>query len=526
MERDVKPEGSGKDYTADLSYPSPFVFGQTPLQMQWAAASAGAVAGPLTGPFSYCDLGCGDGNTLNVLAAEYPQSTFVGVDFNSDQLRIARERAGWAGLDNVAYLHAAFSDLQEQDLPAMDYMAVHGVYSWVASAVRDSIHAFVEDRLKPGGLVCIQYASMPGSTVHDPLFSYLRGFAGRASGNTAARFAAGLETLHRLMPFAAFFDANPQAAGLIDRLGRHPLAQVAHDVLNRNLHSFYFYEVRDAMASIGLDFMGSANLKINHPEIMMSREAYAVYADVVSGADASTRETIKDMMLNTVSRCDVFRKPGKATPEEHREPGLRELGGLFLHRIDRGETLNALRQASQSSAVDLSSDLHRAVIDAVVASPTIDAVLDAPALCGIDRTKAERAIAQLYVARFLNVLLQPGRETERARSGPYRLTARLNEIILHETIGVPEPVAFASPVLGTALLIPLEARLRLMTLLAGDPDPVWRELRRLNRQIPDRAGRPIESRDRFRSEIESAFGEFMANAVPELLRFGLLEPAG
>ena len=48
-------------YTVDLVYPSSFILGQTPLQMQWAAVVAGAPRGPLTDTFVYCDLGCGNG---------------------------------------------------------------------------------------------------------------------------------------------------------------------------------------------------------------------------------------------------------------------------------------------------------------------------------------------------------------------------------------------------------------------------------------------------------------------------------
>jgi hypothetical protein len=90
---------------------------------------------------------------------------------------------------------------------------------------------------------------------------------------------------------------------------------------------------------------------------------------------------------------------------------------------------------------------------------------------------------------------------------------------------VTEAVAFASPVLGSALLIPPDARLRLAAWLGRDLERVWQIFGRVNRRVLDSRGSPISSLAQFRAETAAALPQFVANLVPDLLRFGLLEEA-
>ena len=517
--------GSRRDYTLDLSYPSEFVFGQTPVHMQWAAAAAGAPMGPLVEPFSYCDLGCGDGVTLNVLAAEYPQASFTGVDLNAGHLERARALADRAGLGNVSYREASLADLDTIGLPQMDYIAVHGVYAWVDAPTRAAILEFVRSHLKPGGLVCVQYACLPSAVIHDPLCAYVRTFSARASGDSEERFRAGVATLREIMPFSRFFERNPQAAEIVERFGTDPPGQAAHDVLNRELHSFYFHEVHEALVSRGLEFMGSSNLKLNHPELMLTREAYAAYLRVVGNADRISGEETLDLLLNTSSRCDLFRRPDPEADRERRVPGLAGLGGLYLQRAPFSGDAAARQRASKSCAIDLASGLHTAVLDALQeGSMTIEALLSTPALSVFNRADAEQGIAQLFMMRYLNVLIRPALRLDYDEKRRYQL-AEINSILLRERIAVPDAVAFASPVLGSALMIPPDQRLRLLAFLGGDLAPVWQQFQKEGRRVIDDRRRAVTSLEQFSAGLRASLPAFRADALPELLRLGVLEAA-
>lgn len=50
-----------------------------------------------------CDLGCGEGVALNLMARAFPRSRFTGIDSHGPALASGREEADKMGLDNVAY---------------------------------------------------------------------------------------------------------------------------------------------------------------------------------------------------------------------------------------------------------------------------------------------------------------------------------------------------------------------------------------------------------------------------------------
>ena len=510
--------------TTELIHPSPFVFGQTPVYMQWAAAAASAPRELGSAPFTYCDLGCGDGSTLNVLAAEYPAASFVGIDRDAGNLARARKLATRAGLANVSFLQPGFAGLPAAGLPPMDFIAAHGVYSWIDESARQDLHAFVASHLKPGGLFCLHYASLPGSAVHDPLYHYLRLFAGRAQGERPQRLMAGFAQLQKLKAHAGFFRAMPTAGQLLDSFGGQPLGQLAHEVLDRAPHSLFCAEVHAAMATLGLSYVGSGDLKVNHPGLMLSRSDHAVFEEVTRHGGQGLRQTVFDLILNTQARMDVFRKDGAEASSRPDQPGLRGIGNFYLRRIGAADSIDARRRVSAALAVDLASPAHAAVLDAVgEESRTVAQVLQSDHVEAFDRAAVEKAIAELFLTRFLNVLLAPTRELAWRADRRYRLASSINSILLDETIHLPEAVAFASGVLGSALMIPAEVRLRLSAWLGRDLERIWRIFGQLRLRLPDGRGGFATSLEQFRAGIEGTFPQFVANFVPDLLRFGLLE---
>jgi 2-polyprenyl-3-methyl-5-hydroxy-6-metoxy-1,4-benzoquinol methylase len=64
------------------------------------------------------DVGCGSGRILNRLAAGYPASRFVGMDFSDEAVGRARHEAAAAGLRNVEFQIADLSAFHETAVPA------------------------------------------------------------------------------------------------------------------------------------------------------------------------------------------------------------------------------------------------------------------------------------------------------------------------------------------------------------------------------------------------------------------------
>src|SRR5262249_45085208 len=119
--------------TIDIPYPSGFYSYQTPVLLDYVAAINGVEPAASEGrPFTYLDLGCGDGFTIILLAAAYPKCRFIGVDLNPEHIRIGTALAAAGGLANVRLIEGGFEDWRGLDLPECDYVAMHGVYAWIS----------------------------------------------------------------------------------------------------------------------------------------------------------------------------------------------------------------------------------------------------------------------------------------------------------------------------------------------------------------------------------------------------------
>src|SRR5262249_61209126 len=122
----------GAGYVTDTAYVHDFCRVQTPAILSLAALSRSvAAAGGRGEPLSYCDLGCGQGFTANLVAAANPRADVFAADFNPTHIAGARALADVAGLKNVRFREAGFDELeQDTTLPDFDIICLHVRYTW------------------------------------------------------------------------------------------------------------------------------------------------------------------------------------------------------------------------------------------------------------------------------------------------------------------------------------------------------------------------------------------------------------
>ena len=126
-------------YVTDTAYVAEYYSDHAPAHMNLAGAFNGFRPRPLDQPFTWCDYGCGNGVTANVLAACYPHAQFYGVDFMNTHIRTAETLSLRGGLDNTTFLCKSFTQLSEDDLPPLDFAVMHGVLSLVDEETRAAL---------------------------------------------------------------------------------------------------------------------------------------------------------------------------------------------------------------------------------------------------------------------------------------------------------------------------------------------------------------------------------------------------
>lgn len=498
----------------DFPYPGDFCPDQAPAWLAMVAAFAGVAAFRPDRPFTWAELGCGQGTTAVTLAAACPHGTFFACDLNAEAVAQGETLAQAAGLTNLHFAAAAVGDLDAAGLPDFDVITLHGLWSWVDDGVRDDIRRLIQARLRPGGLVLVSYDALPGCSDIESLRRVMLAHVAGLDADSETRLARGLDYLHALRDAgAAVFAQSRRAGELLDFLARQDPRHLIHHLLTPHYRAFPVTEVAEAMAGCGLALLGSARIRDRFAELSVP-EGLRGLVD----ADAPlVRETQRDFALNRQFRRDVFWKP----------------------RDDAStDALAGLRFAACAHPADFTPDLAmdhgRVAFDPAVMAALAEALATAPctlgelaATTGLPAEGLPLALAALLAAeRVLPVVADPP-ALERL-DGPWTL-APLNAALLDGPLLTAGRVALAAPVFGTGLNVDLIDGLFARAASQAPPD-AWPERVRARLAEADAtlAGPdgPLTDPDALAAELGRAGERFAARTLPVLVQAGILRPAG
>ena len=436
---------AGADYITDVQYTGHFYAHLAPMWLNYIAAINGARPRPAAQEFTYCELGCGKGVTAAQLADLYPRGRFYAVDMNPEHIRHAAGLAEAGGLANLTPLAKSFVELPAMDLPQFDFIALHGVWSWVPEAVRAEILEVLRRKLKPGGLVMVSYNAMPGWAHILPLREMMQAYIGALEGDSLARARAALGYLKFLADNNAdYFAANPAAAAHVADLLKQDLRYVAHEYVTRHGEAFYFSQVEKAMAGIGLAYAGNLMTELNYAQLM----ARAPFQKLLAGAPSrSIFETHRDFIANTRFRNDLYAAQPAPRPDPAQTPEL--LAGNRFALTQVPERIE-LKGREGQLAFDLTPEEGRvkAILAFLASGPATAAQIH-------EALGAAQPLAE--TVRFLMNLVVVGRIAPcAAQEPPPPGWSRLNRALLGQALRSGESTMYAGcPALGNALELPI-----------------------------------------------------------------------
>ncbi|MFM9859384.1 trans-aconitate 2-methyltransferase [Pseudoxanthobacter sp. M-2] len=160
------------------------------------------------------DMGCGPGNSTELLAARFPAATVTGVDSSPEMLAAASKR-----LPHLAFEHADLTTW----MPAgpVHLLYANAVFQWVPDHL--AVLVRLMGALAPGGVLAVQ---MPDN-LGEPSHRAMRDTA--EAGPWAERIHAAGIGRERLPPVEAYYDALKPFAARVDLWHthyQHPLAGV------------------------------------------------------------------------------------------------------------------------------------------------------------------------------------------------------------------------------------------------------------------------------------------------------------
>ena len=303
-------------YAADIPYLRDFKPMLAPAWLDHVALVAGIEPPTRTSQFAWCDLGCGQGVTAAILAATHPLGIFHGIDSMPAHIDHARRLAEAAAIPNLQ-LHAVdFTAANALELPQFDYIAAHGVYTWIGPEAQCAVRRFIDCRLKPGGLVYLSYNAMPGWARDLPFQGLLKEFGRIFPGDDFARLAAAAELARTLAGAGvASLAASFILKELQERPEDYPPAYLVHEFMPPAWQPLYVTEVRRDMGTIGLEPVGSATLNENFDWMVLDKAARQTLAAIT---DSDARELVRDYYLDQRFRCDVFARGNRQLGRDER----------------------------------------------------------------------------------------------------------------------------------------------------------------------------------------------------------------
>lgn len=365
----------------------------SPTMIATAMELAGLAPPDLDQPLNYCELGMGFGVSLVAHAACFPGMQYYGNDFNPEHVGYASALAGDAQLRNVTVVEDGFDELLARDLPPMDFIVMHGIWSWISPRLRQVIVAFIARRLRPGGVVYVSHNTLPGWSSLMPLRELMR----LHSRHLAPEARTPAEHASRALDFmtdmqrngAAYFGAAPAVPHRLDQLRAEDPNYLPHEYLTPDWHPKYVHEVAAELAAAGLSYAAHSHLEEHVDAHCLGSAARAHLATV---ADGPLRETLRDYYLNMAFRCDLYsRGAARLSDSERSSRLLARRWALVTPRQDL-----APQPLTGPDGTLVRGDEQQRLLDALAGGPcTLGALLQQPALRAMGFERVQHALLLL-----------------------------------------------------------------------------------------------------------------------------------
>ena len=508
-------------YITDTLYIPNFYFNMAPVAMRYVSALNKIEPPSGGGSFRYLELGCGLGRTFTTLAAANPKAEFVGVDLSTKHTALVQADIDAGELENARVLTADFASLPD-DLGQFDFIATHGVISWVSPHVRHQVGEICRKHLAPGGLFLVSYNAMPGWAHLQPIRGILCQYAQLRQGDTCQKVREAMAYLVLLRDKQAkYFVDNPAAAAYVDGLLNQDIQYLVHEYANEYWSPFYFSEVSEFFALAGLDYVGGLPVFTNFWDLCVKLEFHDLFH---TSTNRLVVEAHKDFCANTAFRWDIYGKGGRIL--QNISDRARTVDDVFYRNSSQDLTLPYQVNLGQVTST-VNGEPYTALINLFAGgSLKLSEILAAENLAAVSDEEVVRALDAGVAMGIFEITVRPLLQPPASLPDQPNVVHPFNVHLLETGLFAGRPTALASPVSGTGHnLSDFEAAILLELTLAGNGGLSERVMQRLIASdislIQD--GEPITDQQLIAKAVDEACKRFCSVSLPLLFQLGILE---
>lgn len=498
-------------YVADVGYTFGYYTELNPLNSSLALLNAG-IDVPSYG--TACELGYGQGLATNIHAAG-SNIEWYGTDFNPSQAAFAQELAATSGAA-AAMFDQSFADFcGRTDLPDFDFIALHGIWSWISEENRLEIVNFIRRKLKVGGVLYISYNTQPGWASFAPLRHLMTEHAqilGTEGHGIVSRIDGALKFTESLLATNPVFSrANPLVGERAIKLKDQNRHYLAHEYFNRDWQPMHFATMAEHLEPAKVQFACSANYLDHIAGINLTTDQQTFLNEI---PDLMFKETVRDFMVNQPFRRDYWIKGLRRLSPLERVEKLRQQKVVLASPRDTvpRKVTGMLGEAELSDNVyepllDLMSDHH---------GRTLGEIADYLKVKGVSFPQLVEAILVLKGGGYV-ASVQDDATIARAK----KQTDLLNVRLMNKARGTNDLTYLASPVTGGGFKLTRFNQLFLLALHHGKQQPadwaqfVW-EILQAQGQLLVKESKPLESAADNLQELNEQANEFALKQLPLL----------
>jgi SAM-dependent methyltransferase len=512
-------ESWSEGYCTGVGYTYGYYRETSPVYQRFCLLLRGLVCTDPDASTAHCELGFGQGVSININAASNPGQYF-GTDFNPAHASHARGLASHAGGSLRLHDDSFAQLLARDDLPQFDSISLHGIWTWVSRDNHRLITQFAARYLKPGGIFYISYNCFPGWAPASPLRQVfaLHDRYGLGSAGVAGRIDAALKFSGDLLaagPLVA--RANAGLEEKLKNISGQNRDYLAHEYFNRDWNCMYFTDVVDTLTEAKLDFAATAEPMDFVDTVNLTTEGIAFLNGI---EHPILREQIRDYFVNRHFRKDLYlRGVRHLAPAEQREKTL-----ATRIVLERPAGAIPMKVNGAQGEAELHASIFRPLLDELAARHYAPKSFH-------DLSRALPMFAMTQLVAAIAVLVGAGHaapcQAEPDERQVRKACETLNQHLLERARTRDDVNYLASPVIGAGTAVDRFQQLFLLARNRGLDQPeewarfTWELLADQGQKLV-KEGQPIETPEDGLAELLARANSFAEDRLPILRAMGIV----
>lgn len=493
-------------YVSESGYTFGYFRETNPLYQNFFLLLKGFEGSNTTPNSTHCELGFGQGVSLNIHAAA-SSATFWGTDFNPSHAAFAQRAAVQSG-NGAKIFDDSFQDfIDRNDMPSFDSISLHGIWTWVNEKNQALIVNFLKRHLKPGGIVYMSYNCFPGWAPPYPIRHLLKMHRrfNKLSGAPETRIVDAVNFAKELVDTKpSYLQAAPSFAERVALIAKADPRYLDHEYFHDEAPCMYFTDIVDRLAHSKLEFITSAEPLDLIDNVNVSSDGLKFLNEI---ENAIFREQIRDYFVNRQFRKDIFgRGFQRLLPFEQRER-------LFNTRIILLKDYGSIPKSVETALgrAELQQDLYQPLIEILSENDFMPKTIS-------EINAKLKTLSWHQILQIISVLLhlgaispcQPISETKLNRSKCHRL----NKNTITRSQFTKEVEHLASPITGGGIFVTRFEQIFLLGQMSGQKTSkqlaafAWDILQKDNQRII-KEGSLLESEQDNKDELLRLANDFV-----------------